>query len=258
MQGAVFGVYDENDNLIEEITTSEDGTAISTELPIGKYYCKELKTGSPYYILNTDTYAFEIKTDGEIIKKTIENESVDITVDVDKEGTKEIIPGKIVNYKFSNVANNSNVYLDNFKWFDYIPTDYIRLEKMTTGTWNQELSYSVYYKTNKSDNYILFKENLNTKENFNLDFTTIQLTDGEYIVETCFDFGKVDTGFKETLCPTMQCKSLDTLQNGQVFINHTKTVGIYFNVTVTADSDWPTIVHTPEEKRELILPKTGK
>ncbi len=142
--------------------------------------------------MNEDTFEFEIANNGETIKKTIKNEPTDITVDVDKTGTTEIKPGEDVNYEFSNVANNSNVYLDNFKWYDYIPTDYIRLQKMTTGTWNQDLTYKVYYKTNKSNDYVLFKEDLSTNENYDLDFTQIVLADDEYITETCFDFGKVE------------------------------------------------------------------
>lgn len=258
IQGAVFGIYDDNNNLVQQITTNENGIALTDDLVIGKYYCKELETGSPYYLLNENTYEFEITTNGEIVKETIENEPTDITVDVDKEGTTEIKPGEVVNYKFSNVSNNSNVYLENFKWFDYIPTDYIRLETMTTGIWNQDLTYNVYYKTNKSENYVLFKENLSTQENYDLDFTTLQLAEDEYITETCFDFGKVDTGFRECVSPTMQCESLDTLQDKQTFTNHTKTIGIYFGVTAEADSDWTTIVHVPEEKHEPVLPRTGK
>ena len=131
------------------------------------------------------------------------------------------------------------------------------LEYMTTGTWNQELNYDVYYKTNKSEDYILFKENLSTNENYNLDFTTIELAEDEYIIETCFDFGKVDIGFKESTAPTMQCKSLDNLQDGQYFTNTTKTVGIYYGITAESNSDWTTVVHVPEEKHEPVLPKTG-
>ena len=147
LEGAKFGLYDENDNLIETLITDKEGIALSQVLYKGNYYLKELETGSNYYLLNEDTFEFEIAKNGETIKKTIKNEPVDITVDVDKVGTTEIKPSEDVNYEFSNVANNSNVYLDNFKWFDYIPTDYIRLQKMTTGTWNQELTYKVYYKT---------------------------------------------------------------------------------------------------------------
>lgn len=258
LEGAKFGLYDENDNLIGTLITDKEGIALSQVLYKGNYYLKELETGSNNYLLNEDTFEFEIAKNGETIKKTIKNEPVDITVDVDKVGTTEIKPSEDVNYEFSNVANNSNVYLDNFKWFDYIPTDYIRLQKMTTGTWNQELTYKVYYKTNKSDDYVLFKENLNTNENYDLDFTQIPLADDEYITETMFDFGKVEKGFRESTKPTMNCKSFDTLKDNDTFTNHTKTVGTYFGVTAEADSKWTTITHIPEEKHEEILPKTGK
>lgn len=258
LEGAKFGIYDNNDNLCEEVITNSDGIARSSLLTYGKYYVKELDTGSPYYLLNDNTYEFEIVNNNEIVPVTIENEGVEIDVDVYKEGTTEIKPGEQVNYKFSNICNNSNVYLEEFKWYDYIPSDFIRIEKMTTGTWNQDLNYSVYYKTNKSEEYILFKENLNTKENYDLDFTELNLKDDEYIIETYFDFGKVDVGFREEINPTMQCKSLDTLENNQTFTNKTKTVGVYYGITAESDSKWTTIVHVPEEKHEEILPKTGK
>ena len=258
LAGAKFGLYDKNDNLLDTLITDENGKATSKELYKGKYYLKELDTGSVYYLLNPNTFEFEIKTNGEVVPEIIENEGTDIEVDVDKEGTTEIKPGDDVDYTFSNVANNSNIYLDNFKWYDYIPTDYIRLQKMTTGTWNQDLKYSVYYKTNKTEDYILFKDNLSTQENYDLDFTTIELSEDEYITETCFDFGKVEKGFREVTSPTMNCKSLDTLQEENTFTNHTKTVGIYYGVTAEADSKWTTIVHTPEENHEVLLPKTGK
>ena len=258
LEGAKFGLYDENDNLIETLVTDENGKAISQELYKGKYYLKELETGSVYYLLNEDTFEFEIVNNGETVPVTIDNEPADITVDVDKTGTVEIKPGEKVNYTFSNVANNSNVYLENFKWFDYIPTDYIRLEKMTTGTWNQDLKYDVYYKTNKSDEYILFKEDLSTQEDYKLDFTKVKLADDEYIIETMFDFGNVETGFRESTSPTMECMSLDTLKDNDTFTNHTKTVGVYHGVTAEANSDWTTVVHIPEEPKCPTLPRTGR
>ncbi|MCI8344574.1 MAG: hypothetical protein HFJ42_01090 [Clostridia bacterium] len=254
-----FGIFRlEDDIQVGELITDVEGKAKSELLPYGKYYLKELETGSPYYLLNENTFEFEIVKNHETVSVTIDNEPVDIEVTVDKEGTTEIKPGEKVNYEFSNVGNASNVYLENFKWFDYIPTDYIRLETMTTGIWNQDLTYSVYYKTNKSDNYILFKENLKTTENYDLDFTTIELTEDEYIIETCFDFGKVDVGFKEDICPTMECISFDTLQEGETFTNHTKTVGTYWGITAEANSKWTTVPHIPEKPSEPVLPRTGK
>ena len=57
----------------------------------------------------------------------------------------------------------------------------------------------------------------------------------------------------------MQLSSLlDTLQDGDTFTNHTKTVGIYYGVTAEADSKWTTITHIPEKPTCETLPKTGK
>ena len=95
-----------------------------------------------------------------------------------RSGSKEVKPGEYVNYSFSNVGNNSNTYLDSFKWYDYIPTDYVRVESITTGIWNQNLNYNVYYKTNQSEKYILFKENLKSTQEYNLDFTELECDKG--------------------------------------------------------------------------------
>ena len=175
-----------------------------------------------------------------------------------RSGSIEVKPGEDVNYVFKNVGNNSNVYLQNFKWIDYIPTDSVRLEKMTTGRWNEDLEYNVYYKTNKSKEYNLFKEKLQTKENYELDFTKIVFNEGEYITEVCFDFGKVEKGFKESLSPTMRCKTLNTMEDGQIFINTTKTVGSYFELVAETKDEWKTIVHKPKEKHPPVLPRTGE
>ena len=227
-------------------------------LPYGKYFLKELDSGSVYYLLNENTFNFEIKQDGEIVPITIKDEHTDVKVDVDKKGSIEVQPNDNVNYEFSNIANNSNIYLEKFKWFDYIPTEYVKLQSMTTGKWNQNLTYKVYYKTNKSQDYILFKENMSTQENYYLDFNQINLTEDEYIIEIMFDFGKVEKGFKETISPTMSCKSFENLEDGQTFTNHTKTFGSYFDMSAECTSKWTTIVHKPVEKHENILPRTGK
>ena len=258
LEGAKFGIYNEKDEQVGELVTDKDGKAKSDLLVCGKYYLKELDTGSPYYLLNEDTFKFEIVENQKTVPVEIENDEVEIKVNVDKKGTVEIKPGEEVNYEFSNVANESNIYLENFEWIDYIPTDYVRLQTMTTGTWNQELTYNVYYKTNKSENYILKYNDLTTTENHILDFTDVELDEDEYITETCFGFGEVQKGFKEDEKPTMTCKSFDTLEDGQTFTNKTKTVGTYFNLKAEANSKWTTIVHKPVEKHEEILPRTGK
>ena len=257
LKGATFGIYDEDNNEVDRIVTDNQGKGISKLLPYGKYFVKEIDTGSKYYLLNTEKYEFEISKNKQIISLTIENEPVDITVEVEKKGTIEIRPGEKVNYTFSNIMNKSNVQLDDFQWIDYIPTEYIRLQKMSTGTWTQDIKYNVYYKTNKSDEYILYEKDLSSKKNYELDFSLIELSEDEYIVETMFDFGKVDLGFKEEDFPTMECKSLETLNEGNTFTNKTKTIGVFGVVKAESSSKWTTVVHVPN-KPDKVLPRTGK
>ena len=257
LKGATFGIYDEDNNEVDRIVTDNQWKGISKLLPYGKYFVKEIDTGSKYYLLNTEKYEFEISKNKQIISLTIENEPVDITVEVEKKGTIEIRPGEKVNYTFSNIMNKSNVQLDDFQWIDYIPTEYIRLQKMSTGTWTQDIKYNVYYKTNKSDEYILYEKDLSSKKNYELDFSLIELSEDEYIVETMFDFGKVDLGFKEEDFPTMECKSLETLNEGNTFTNKTKTIGVFGVVKAESSSKWTTVVHVPN-KPDKVLPRTGK
>lgn len=257
LNGATFGIYDEDNNEVDRIVTDSQGKGISKLLPYGKYFVKEIDTGSKYYLLNTEKYEFEISKNKQIISLTIENEPVDITVEVEKKGTIEIRPGEKANYTFSNIMNKSNVQLDDFQWIDYIPTEYIRLQKMSTGTWIQDIKYNVYYKTNKSDEYILYEKDLSSKKNYELDFSLIELSEDEYIVETMFDFGKVDLGFKEEDFPTMECKSLETLNEGNTFTNKTKTIGVFGVVKAESSSKWTTVVHVPN-KPDKVLPRTGK
>lgn len=234
------------------------GEGRSRELELGKYYVKELDTGSKYYLLNEEIYTVEILEDGDNKIITIANEETNTKVTVEKSGTIEIKPGDFVNYTFSNLGNASNTYLDEFKWFEYIPTNYIRIKSITTGTWNQDLLYKVYYKTNKSEDYILLKKDLKTSENYELDFKEIKLREYEYITELYFDFGRVDIGFKEIISPTIQAKSIEDIENGETFTNCTKTVGKYFDIISEAESKWTTVVHKLEEKHEKVLPRTGK
>lgn len=257
LKDAVFGIYNEKNELVDTIKTDANGKAISKLLEKGKYYLKELETGSAHYLLNETTFNFEIINNNETVPILIENEPTDIEVTVDKQGDIETKPNEIVHYSFSNISNKSNTYLDSFKWFDYIPINFVRIEKITTGTWNQELLYKIYYKTNKSDEYVLYKDNLNTKENYEIDFSNINLENGEYITEFYFDFKKVDIGFKEEISPTLECRTLESVENNSSFTNYTKTIGNYNGIEAEADSKWTTVVHIPK-KPEPILPRTGK
>ncbi|WP_029699471.1 SpaA isopeptide-forming pilin-related protein, partial [Clostridium sp. Ade.TY] len=60
LQGAVYGVYDSNNKLIEKVTTGSTGeVSTKTDLRPGKYYFQEI-TAPVGYNLNNTKYPFEI------------------------------------------------------------------------------------------------------------------------------------------------------------------------------------------------------
>ena len=257
LENVTFEVYDSENNLVQTLKTDKTGKATTDLLLKGTYTIKEVDTGSKYYLLNDNKFTAEVKNHMEKVAVNVENESVNISVEVNKSGYKETQKNDIIKYDFWNIANNSNTYLDSFKWIDYLPTDYIRLNEIITGTWNQDINYSITYKTNLNNESRLLADNLNSKENYKIDCTTIGLQAREYITEYCFEFGKVDIGFKEETAPYIYCKVLDTVKDKDVFVNHTETIGEYKEITDIAISKCATIVYEKDVKGNK-LPKTGK
>lgn len=252
--GAEFEIYDIDNNLVDTVTTDDKGIALSKELLKGKYSIKETKAPK-YYLVNQNTFNAEIINHKEIVNVDIEDESVDIKVEVEKTGFKETQSKDIIYYDFKNIKNNSNVYLDTFNWQDTLPTNALRLEKIFTGTWNQKLEYSVWYKTNLND-YRVIREDLDTEKNYEIDLTNIELQEGEYITDYEFRFGKVDIGFREVEKPRIYCKMLDDLKNGFTFTNTTKVYGTYLDKYVEDNDKWVTIIYN-KDLQLTKLPRTG-
>lgn len=250
-----FEIYDNNNNLVDTITTDETGTATSKELVIGNYKIKEISSAD-YYLLNEKIYEIEIEDDS-TFDIEITNDNVDIDIEVTKEGFKETQNKDNIYYDFSNIHNKSNISLDNFTWSDSLPTDALRANKIYTGTWNEELIYSVWYKTNLSDEYKILADGLSTLTNNEVKFTDVILQEGEFITDFEFRFGTVKADFREVEQPRLYCDMLDNLPNGFIFVNHTKISGNYKDVYVEDKDDWTTITYFKEIETTQKLPRTG-
>lgn len=124
LENVTFEVYDSENNLVQTLKTDKTGKATTDLLLKGTYTIKEVDTGSKYYLLNDNKFTAEVKNHMEKVAVNVENESVNISVEVNKSGYKETQKNDIIKYDFWNIANNSNTYLDSFKWIDYLPTDY--------------------------------------------------------------------------------------------------------------------------------------
>lgn len=256
LENAKFEVYDENNNLVDTLVTDDNGEATTKELLKGKYTLKEVESPD-YYILTDEIFEAEIVKHQEIVDVEAENDNVDIDIEVNKEGFKETQSKDSIYYDFSNIHNKSNIALDNFTWSDSLPTNALRANKIYTGTWNEDLKYSVWYKTNLSDDYIMLKEGLSTLVNNEVKFTDAILQEGEFITDFEFRFGTVKADFREVEQPRLYCDMLDNLPNGFIFVNHTKVSGNYKDIYVEDKDDWTTITYYKEIETTQKLPRTG-
>lgn len=248
-----FGVYDENKNHIETIITGVDGTATTSLLEKGVKYIKELESGE-WYLLNENEYSAEIVNDGDIIELEITNIPENPDVDIEKTGIIQTTANQEIKYDFY-IKNTGNVPLDNFTWYDYLPTDYVRITKLITGTYNQDLNYSIYYKTNKND-YKLLKDNLSTKVNNYIDFSNLELEADEYVTEFKADFGTVDVGFESVINPYIFVRVNSDVQNDDIFTNKTRIEGYNKTYMVWDEDDHTTKLYDKEIKVKK-LPRTG-
>lgn len=249
-----FGVYDENKNFIEKITTNENGIAITGKLEKGIKYIKELKgeTGE-WYQLNENEYSAEIVKHGEIVELNITNKPDNPCIAVEKAGIIQTTANQEIKYDFT-IKNTGNVPLSNFTWYDFLPTDYIKVTKLVTGTYNQDLNYAIYYKTNKND-YRLLRDNLNTQVKNYIDFTTLELEEDEYVTEFKAEFGTVDIGFTSIENPQLFVKVKSTVKNEDTFTNETKVDGYHKTYYVWDEDNHTTKIY--EKKLEIKLPRTG-
>ena len=254
MANVSFDVYDENKNYVETIKTSEEGIATTSLLEKGTYFVKESEKDSPeWYLLNTKEYSAEIVNDGDIITLEITNIPENPNVDIEKDGIIQTTANQEIKYNF-NIKNAGNTPLDKFTWTDILPSEYVTATRLITGTYNQDLNYAVYYKTNKND-YRLLKDNLNTQVNNYISFTDLQLEDDEYVTEFKVDFGTVDVGFESVEKPQLFVNVKSVVKNDDVFTNRTRIEGYNKTYLVWDEDDHITKVY--EKKIEVKLPRTG-
>ena len=135
-----------------------------------------------------------------------------------------------------------------------MPTDYVKPTKLVTGTYNQDLKYAIYYKTNKNE-YRLLRDNLSTKTNNYIDFSNLELEKDEYVMDFKAEFGKVDVGFTSIEKPQLFVKVKSSVKNDDIFTNKTKVDGYHKTYYVWDEDDHTTEVY--EKKLEVKLPRTG-
>lgn len=110
LEGAVFGVYDNNDELVDTLITNSKGEAMSKNLPNGSYTLKEL-TPPPGYEHSEMTYNAELTDTETLITITAENTSLKggFTIrKADAQKSDKVLSGAVfrVYASYEEAANN--------------------------------------------------------------------------------------------------------------------------------------------------------
>lgn len=255
LEGAVFEIYDKAGNVVDTIRTDRNGRAVSKLLPLSRYTIRETRAPA-YYSVNPTVMTAYLEHEGQIVTFEVENDSVGTGVNIKKTGYAEVMPGQPIKYTISGVGNTSTVPLSSFYWRDTLPAQ-VTLTKLVTGTYNQQLSYKVVYKTNLSgDTYLTLADNLSTTKNYVLEASpaALGLAANERVTEFMYVFGTVKAGFAQVETPYIHGTVIKGLSNGVSFVNVADVGGLYNGQWIMGVSRWVTTVYA---KTNVTLPKTG-
>jgi len=253
LEGAVFEIADKAGNVVDTIRSNSRGLAISKQLPLSRYFVREVKAPEHYGISEKELTVY-LEYEGQIARLEVEDKSLTTGVSITKTGPKEVMANQPVRYAFSNIANTSNVSLSNFYWRDTLPAQ-VRLEKVVTGTYNFPGTYKIVYRVNGGD-YRTLADNLSTSKNYTLAASSVALglASNERVTEIMFIFGQAPAGFSQVEAPYLHCKAVAGLSAGS-FVNVADAGGTYNGTWVQAVSRWVISVYGKPAVPKL--PRTG-
>ena len=254
LEGAVFEVYDKAGNVVDTIVSDYNGRAVSKLLPLGRYTIREVQAPD-YYSINPTVLTAYLDYEGQIVTFEVEDNSVSTGVSIKKTGYAEVMPNQPIRYTITGIGNTSTVPLSSFYWRDTLPGQ-VQLSKVVTGTYNQQLSYKIVYKTNLKDSYQTLADSLSTTKNYVLEASpaALGLASNERVTEIMFVFGTVKGGFGQVETAYIHGNVVNGLANGSSIVNVADVGGVYNGQWIQAVSRWVTKVYA---KTITTLPKTG-
>ena len=254
LEGAVFEITDKAGNVVDTIRSNSRGLAISKQLPLSRYFVREVKAPEHYGISEKELTVY-LEYEGQIVRIEVQDSNLLTGVSIKKTGPVQAVPGQPIRYVFSEIKNSSTTTLNSFYWRDQLPAQ-VTLSKIVTGSYNQPLSYKVVYKTNLSGDYRTLADNLSTSKVYVLDArpAVLGLAANERVTEVMFVFGIVPAGFAQVETPYIYATARSGLANSSGIVNVADVGGLYNGQWIQAVSRWLTTVYT---KTTVKLPKTG-
>ena len=248
LEGAIFEIRDKASNIVDTVQSDKSGLAVTKPLPLGRYTIKETKAPA-HYGVNENEWTAYLEHEGQIVRFEITDKSLITGVSITKTGPKQVMNGQPVIYRFSGIANTSNVRLDSFYWRDAIPAQ-VRLQTVVTGTYNFPGTYKITYRVNGGEPRTL-ADNLSTQRNYTLaaSQTALGLKSNELVTEVMFVFGQAPAGFAQVEAPSLNCVAIPNIL-AYSFVNQADVGGVYNGQWVQGTSRWVTSVYKK-------LPRTG-
>lgn len=139
LDGAIYSLYDENNNLIKDLII-ENNQSIINNIPLGKYYIKEKQAGIGY-LLDTNIYEINITKEKTKHQVIVENKVIEKTITIEKKYGD--------NNTFKSEENISfEIYNNNYERISTITTNNLGIAQIT-------LPYGTYTikQVNTTDGY---------------------------------------------------------------------------------------------------------
>lgn len=264
LSGAIFAVYDKQNNVVDKFQTNENGIGSSKKLPLGIYTVKEVQAPANYG-LNPTVFTADIEFAGQVVKLNVTDPVITAGVSIKKTGYAQTMNNNIMRWTVSGVRNDSTTSLQSFYWRDTLPTDAVRLTRLVTGTYSTTQTYKVTFTTNLNSQWRTAYDNLSTAKNYTLDMSSaaLGLASNEYVTQFMLSFGIVPAGFHQLTNATVDAQTLYALTNGYKFTNKADVGGLLGGNWVQSIARWTTSIYShyvpakPAAPKSPKLPRTG-
>ncbi|MBP5683707.1 MAG: Cys-Gln thioester bond-forming surface protein [Bacilli bacterium] len=228
LEGAIYGIYDSNDKLIEEVKTNNNGEFTSKSLPsYGKYYIKEIKASTGYN-LNSNKYFFEVSETNpfpivnlyeDVIKGKLEItkylSSIDNGKSYEKDALFQVYDKN--NKLYKEAKSDSNGYI----LFDLPYGSYTIKQKSTTHNYKMVDDFKV----NITKNEVIKKELIDELKESKIKLVKRDLETKE-IIKKEISFKIYDLNNKKYLCENDTC-TFKTNKDGYFITNQAYLYGNY-------------------------------
>ncbi len=193
LAGALLQIIDSGGNVVCEWTSQETPLLIEKLIANETYVLHEEEAPEGY--LTAEDVEFTVSDTGEVQTVAIEDELAVIKLEVAKRTIRRTQTGDTYKYTITTLKNASNTALENFTCTDHLPEQVV-MRELHTGTFSDELEYSIAYQTNRSEEWHPLAKELNTRENHIISFASVPLEKGEQVTAYRYEFGTAPAGFE--------------------------------------------------------------